>query len=174
MAKHQLLRNRALTRLVVGIPEGHEHIRARLETAAGDVITLQEATVAALVRAYTDVAAHPTRHAVELRVQRVEEGKEGFATHQLLEFDTNEALLRRELAAQPPGIQDRGTGPGTQGSGLHAEAETERGLPPLRPPSLGGLDSSHDTDDGPIFGDTPTFPGVPVQQPHRDPKDKNK
>ena len=96
-----LLRNRGVARLVVGIPEGHEHIRARIETTAGDVITLQEATLAALVRAYLAISTHPQRHAIELVSTAVPDGKAGFAEHQLLEATTDEATLRAELAAAP-------------------------------------------------------------------------
>jgi hypothetical protein len=97
-----LLRNRSVQRIVVGIPEGHQHVRARIETAAGDVITLQEATLAALCRAYIDVTTHPRRHAVELVSAPLTDAKEGFASWQLLEASTAEEELRRELAAPPP------------------------------------------------------------------------
>jgi hypothetical protein len=102
MDSNLLLRNRTVARLLVGVPEGHEHIRARIETATGDVITLQEATLAALARAYVDVATHPQRRAIELRSETVQNRKDGFAIHQLIEVPTPEHAVRVELAAPPP------------------------------------------------------------------------
>jgi hypothetical protein len=101
MDRSLLLRNRAVARIVVGIPEGHQHLRARIESVAGDVITLQEATLAALARAYVDIKTHPTRRAIELRSELVAERKPGFAEHQLLEIDSNPDALASELAGGP-------------------------------------------------------------------------
>lgn len=96
-----LLRNRHVARVIVGIPDGHDQIRARIESDGGDVITLQEATLAALVRAYLSVSTHPQRKAVELRSMAVEESKEGFARHQLMEVPSEEDTLRVELGSVP-------------------------------------------------------------------------
>ena len=101
MDRSLLLRNRAVARIVVGIPEGHEHLRARIESVAGDVITLQEATLAALARAYIEIKTHPTRKAIELRSELVGERKPGFAEHQLLEVESDPASLASELAGGP-------------------------------------------------------------------------
>ena len=101
-----LLRNRSVHRLVVGVPEGHTHVRARIETSSGDVITLQEATLAALCRAYVDVTTHPQKQAVELVSSALTDGKDGFAQWQLLEAVSEEADLRRELAAPPPAVPE--------------------------------------------------------------------
>ena len=161
---HLLLRNRHVARVVVGIPEGHEHIRARIESDGGDVITLQEATLAALVRAYLSVSTHPQRKAVELRSMAVEESKQGFAMHQLMEVPSEEASLRIELATVP---ESQDTEP-----------------PPMPPPTnhgvsadLGGdLVTQHgspdegddleldelEEDDGPVFGDIPTHHSKPT------------
>jgi hypothetical protein len=101
MNRSLLLRNRAVARIVVGIPEDHEHLRARIESASGDVITLQEATLAALVRAYVDIKTHPNLLAVELRSELIEARKPGFAEHQLLEVGASQEALRAELANRP-------------------------------------------------------------------------
>jgi hypothetical protein len=101
MDRNLLLRNRGVRRLVVGIPEGQRQIRARIETENGDVVTLQEATLAALLRAYTQISTHPSRAALELTSGVVQGGKEGFALHQLMETAADEGALRRELAWAP-------------------------------------------------------------------------
>lgn len=56
------------------------------------VIVLQEATVAAIVRAYSLVAIHPTRRGAILRCRKLEryERKHGFAKHQLIEEHDSE------------------------------------------------------------------------------------
>ena len=97
-----LLKNRNVTRLVIGVPYGHQQLRARIETGAGDVITLGEATLSALVRAYTQISMHPQRQAIELKASTAAAVKAGFAEHQLLETDTAEVALRSELGAPPP------------------------------------------------------------------------
>jgi hypothetical protein len=95
-----VLRGRHVQRVVVGVPDGETHVRARIETAQGDVITLERATLAALARAYVELATHPTRRAVELRARELPDRKEGFAVWQLIEFDGDEAALRRELGSE--------------------------------------------------------------------------
>lgn len=148
-----LLRNRHVARVIVGIPDGHEHIRARIESDAGDIVTLQEATLAAIVRAYLSVSTHPQRKAVELRSMAVEASKEGFAAHQLMEVPSDEAALRAELAAAPRGPDEVApafagpSGPPTQHGGPDEAAEEHDDL---------DLELDDDGDDGPVFGDIPT------------------
>ncbi len=150
-----LLRNRHVARVIVGIPEGHEHIRARIESDAGDIVTLQEATLAAIVRAYLSVSTHPQRKAVELRSMAVEASKQGFAAHQLMEVPSEEAALRAELAAAPRGPEEVApafagpSGPPTQhGSPDELELEHDE--------DEDDLDLDEADDDGPVFGDIPT------------------
>jgi hypothetical protein len=161
---HLLLRNRHVARVVVGIPDGHEHIRARIESDGGDVITLQEATLAALVRAYLSVSTHPQRKAVELRSMAVEESKEGFAMHQLMEVPSEESALRGELAAVPAEASDTAPPP--------MPPPTNHGVPPSGDlPTQHGkaedeeddleLDDLEEDGDGPVFGDVPTHHSKP-------------
>ncbi len=163
---HLLLRNRHVARVVVGIPEGQEQIRARIESDGGDIITLQEATLAALVRAYLSVSTHPQRKAVELRSMAVEESKEGFAMHQLMEVPSEEGSLRAELAAVP---QER------DGAPPDMPPPTNHGVPPDVSADLvtqhGGADDDGnddleldelEEDDGPVFGDVPTHHSKPT------------
>lgn len=73
--------------LEVAVPPGHHHLRAVLELRDGREIELQEATVAALVRAYVSIKTDPLRRRARLvgRNLNPEEGKPGFAAWQLLE-----------------------------------------------------------------------------------------
>lgn len=185
-----LLRNRSVSRVVVGVPEGHVHVRARIETESGDVITLQEATLAALCRAYMDISTHPSRHAVELRSAPVAGGKEGFAPQQLLEVPSDEHALRAELAQPPPDVlaAEPSLGP------LDTTDEPMGGTPPViadpgevtaphargrGPVTVSVLRTDHgaadddveleaveeeeeeEADDGPVFGDVPTHHSKP-------------
>ncbi|MCO4770138.1 MAG: hypothetical protein KDA24_08925 [Deltaproteobacteria bacterium] len=97
-----LLRNRGVRRVLVGVPEGEERVAARIETASGDVITLQEPTLAALARAYLQVTTHPTLRGVELVATAVSERKDGFGEVQLLDGGSPESAVRAELAQRPP------------------------------------------------------------------------
>jgi len=88
------------------------HARLVLELE-DQVLVLQEATVAAIVRAYASVALHPTRRAVELVSRRLGRGerKPLFAEWQLVESGRGEdevlewalALLGEAEAVQPGG-----------------------------------------------------------------------
>jgi hypothetical protein len=84
--------------LLIGVPEGHRHLRLVLETADGQHIVLQEATVAAIVRAYTTIKTHPAKSAVKMvSVERPEGLKKGYAEHQLIETDVAEGEVLKEL-----------------------------------------------------------------------------
>jgi hypothetical protein len=153
MDRSLLLRNRAVARIVVGIPEGHSHLRARIESASGDVITLQEATLAALTRAYIDIKTHPERTAVELLAEIVGQRKPGFAEHQLLEVESDPVALARELAGRPQQPSDSSPSPAV------AEADDDRAtqdLPELDVTS--GRLKLHAAAPGEgVFGETPTL-----------------
>ena len=75
--------------LEVAVPPGLRHLRAVLELRDGREIELQEATLAALVRAYIRVKTDPLHQRSRLvgRILDPEEGKPGFALWQLLEAD---------------------------------------------------------------------------------------
>jgi hypothetical protein len=154
------LRNRHVVRLVLGTPAGGEGIQARIQTNEGDVIALEGATLAALVRAYMAVTTHPTLQAIELRSAALEPAKAGFASHQLIEIAADEAALRAELAghaAAAPASEDRAWAD---------TAPSASALPAV--PDAGGdddleLDDPDDEgDDGPVFGETPTHHGKPT------------
>ena len=74
-----------MTGIVAEIPEGHSHLRTTLTLFDGSSITLQEATVAAIVRAYIAVKTDPRSRRMALRGQKVPDRKEGYAEWQLLD-----------------------------------------------------------------------------------------
>lgn len=80
-----VLRNEDVTRIMAEIPEGHRHLRTTLTLEDGTTVTFQEATVAALVRAYVAVKTDPLRSRVVLKGRKVPGRKEGYAEWQLLE-----------------------------------------------------------------------------------------
>ena len=82
-----IIHNEDVKKMVVEIPEGHEHLRASLILHDDSEITLLEATVANLVRAYIAVKTHPSTTRVTLRGCNLQTKKKGFAAWQLLEED---------------------------------------------------------------------------------------
>jgi len=88
-SKPIVFRNSDVKRIVAFIPRGHKHIRLYIEFN-GMKIILQEAIVAAIVRAYVNVKNHPIRKAYELVSQRLTERKEGYAEYQLIESNRGE------------------------------------------------------------------------------------
>jgi hypothetical protein len=164
---HLLLRNRHVSRVLVGVPDGHQHIRARIETGGGDVITLQEATLAAIARAYLSVSTHPTRNAVELRAAEIKGRKDGFAEVHLLETDTDEATIRELLAAPPPQAGDSEAHTESVTSPGETEIATEHGRPDDDSIADLDLDDPLELDDGPVFGDVPTMHSRPPDEDNR-------
>ncbi len=80
-----VLRNEDVREVVAEIPQGHRHMRATVRLADGTSFAFQEATVAAIVRAYVAVKTDPVRSRVVLRGRQVSDRKEGYAAWQLLE-----------------------------------------------------------------------------------------
>ncbi len=87
----KVYRNSDVERIVAAIPSGHYHTRFAIYLN-DQVIVLQEATIAALVRAYAYTSIHPTRRGVILERRRLsrESKKQGFASDQLLEVPNSE------------------------------------------------------------------------------------
>jgi len=73
--------------VMLAVPPGHQHLRARLVLSDGSALVLQEATLAGLVRAYIAIKTHPTKATVLLKGCELDpqEHKPGFASWQLLE-----------------------------------------------------------------------------------------
>ncbi len=87
--RRRVLATTDIREIEVGIPPGHQHLRATLRLHSGEELVLQEATVAGLVRAFVNVKTHPQKTGVRLAGREMGEGgtKPGFATWQLLEED---------------------------------------------------------------------------------------
>jgi hypothetical protein len=81
------IRNEDILGLVVEVPEGHRHIRTTLTLRDGTELTLQEAAVSNLLRAFVTVKTHPVRSRVVMKAVRADDRKEGFAKWQLLEVE---------------------------------------------------------------------------------------
>ncbi|UFS70452.1 hypothetical protein LPW11_21605 [Geomonas sp. RF6] len=81
----RILANEDVVRVRAEIPEGHLHLRTTIELADGTSLTFQEATIAAIARAYLAVKADPLRTRIELTGQKVARRKRGYAEWQLLE-----------------------------------------------------------------------------------------
>ncbi len=79
------IRNDDVESVAVRVPEGHAHLRTTITLRDGTELTLQEATVANIVRAYVTVKTHPLRTGVTLKGRELEGGKKGYARWQLLE-----------------------------------------------------------------------------------------
>jgi len=88
----RMLANADIRDIVIAAPEGHQHLRTTITLHSGEMIVLQEATVANLVRAYLQVKTHPQRETVRMVGWELDEGdrKKGFARWQLLEEDQDE------------------------------------------------------------------------------------
>ncbi|WP_224983061.1 hypothetical protein [Geomonas agri] len=80
-----VLRTEDVVQVVAEIPEQHRHLRTTLKLADGTTITLQEATVAAIVRAYIAIKTDPVRKTIQLSGRRLTERKSGYAAWQLME-----------------------------------------------------------------------------------------
>jgi hypothetical protein len=80
-----LIRNEDVKELLVEIPEGHKHIRATIVLQDSTDLTLQEATIANLVRAYITIKTHPTAAGLRLTGKKLQDRKDGYAEWQLVE-----------------------------------------------------------------------------------------
>jgi len=91
----KLYRNNEVKRVVAFIPSGHTHVRLILELK-DQIIILNEATLAAITRAYLSVLLHPLRRAVEMKLVSVPERKAFYAEYQLLETERGEEEVLAE------------------------------------------------------------------------------
>jgi hypothetical protein len=90
--------NDCVERVLAFVPPGHLHMRLIVEFCDGRAIVLHEAAVAGIVRAYVNVALHPSRRALELKSVLMEKGelKRGYSRWQLIETRRDEEELLRE------------------------------------------------------------------------------
>lgn len=90
--------NSDVLKIVAFIPPGHRHMRLAI-FLKDQVIVLQEASVAAIARAYLEIATHPTRKAIEYIQRKLDKEvrKPGYAEYQLIEVDKTEEEILREI-----------------------------------------------------------------------------
>lgn len=93
----KIYRNEDVKSIIVGIPgPQHKHIRAVIQTDDQSIV-FQEATLAALVRAYTSVKNHPSTRAVKLEGTYPEDLKPGYARWQLVDSGQPDHRVEKEL-----------------------------------------------------------------------------
>lgn len=93
-----IIHNDDVQRMLVGVPTGHQHVRAALELRDGRCLILQEATIAALVRAYVTVNTHPQTRGVKMVGHMdLPRRKMDFAPYQMVEDGGSDAEVARAL-----------------------------------------------------------------------------
>lgn len=99
MDKTHIIRNEDVNKLLVGVPEGHKHLRVSIKVKNELVLVFQEATIANILRAYITVKTRPDVHAQKLKIKTLAADlrKEGYAVHQLLEVPKKEEDVEKEL-----------------------------------------------------------------------------
>jgi hypothetical protein len=99
MNKIRIIRNEDVNKILVGVPEGHKHLRISMKLKNGLVLIFQEATIANILRVYTTVKTHPSVRAeeLEMRTLTADLRKDGYALHQLLETPRKNEDVEREL-----------------------------------------------------------------------------
>ena len=99
MNKSRIIRNEDVNKILVGVPEGHKHLRLSMKLKNGLILIFQEATIANILRVYTTVKTHPSIRAQELEMKTLTADlrKEGYAVHQLLETPRKNEDVEREL-----------------------------------------------------------------------------
>lgn len=90
-----IIKNEDIYSVLLAVPEGHRHLRLALTTKGGETVVLQEAAVAAIVRAYVTVKTHPQMRAIKLISAKPEHLKDGYAADQLIESEADEAVIEQ-------------------------------------------------------------------------------
>jgi len=87
----KIYRNEDVEEVVVAIPRNHRHVRVLIKLRDQGIV-LQEASVAAIARAYLSVLLHPSRRGIILKNARISERerKPGYAEYQLIEIPNSE------------------------------------------------------------------------------------
>jgi hypothetical protein len=99
MNKIRIIRNEDVNKILVGVPEGHKHLRISMKLKNRLILIFQEATIANILRVYTTVKTHPSVRAQELEMETLTADlrKDGYAVHQLLETPRKNEDVEREL-----------------------------------------------------------------------------
>jgi len=95
-----VIRNEDVSRVLIGVPKGHKHLRVCLELKSVGTLVFQEATLANILRAYTTIKTHPSVRARDLRMKTLaaKQTKESYAKHQLLETSKKDEEIEKELS----------------------------------------------------------------------------
>ena len=99
MVSVDIIRNKDIKRVLLGIPKGHKHLRICIELKNGTNLVFQEATIANISRAYITLKTHPHIRAQELEMKtaNAEQLKEGHTKYQLLETSKTYEAIEEEL-----------------------------------------------------------------------------
>ena len=89
--------NKKIKRVLVGIPQGHKHIRTVIEFESGEPLVFREFEMASISRAFIHILTHPLDKAIELLCEHTK-GKEGFAPIQLIETNRSSKQIQKELS----------------------------------------------------------------------------
>ena len=96
----EYIKNSDISKIIVGIPKRHKHLRLLIALEDGRVFVFSEAALANMVRAYITVKTHPVKRAVELKridLKNDAKLKREYARIQLLETEREEDRIREEL-----------------------------------------------------------------------------
>jgi len=93
-----IFKNEDITSATLAVPKGHMHLRLAITTKDGETIVLQEAAVAAIVRAYTTVKTHPVKRAVKMVSANPVGLKDGYAADQLIEVNITDEDAAAEVS----------------------------------------------------------------------------
>jgi hypothetical protein len=93
--KTKVYRNEDISRVLIGAPNSHKHLRTIIETPHERFI-FQEATIANIVRAYITIKTRPTHFGIEL-ITATKAEKEGYAQFQLLESGKTSKQVQNEI-----------------------------------------------------------------------------
>jgi len=93
----KIVKNSDVKRIIAYIPPKHKHVRLYIEFN-NEKLVFQEATINAILRAYINVAFHPTRKVVELKLKKLTTRKPGYAEYQNIETDRTDEEILSELS----------------------------------------------------------------------------
>lgn len=94
--EYEHFRNSDIKSVTMGIPDGHRHLRTIIETEKGNFV-FQEATIAAIVRAYTTIKTHPQIKGTRLTGKETTDRKKGYAPYQLVETNETSEQITGEM-----------------------------------------------------------------------------
>ena len=92
----KIYENKDVKRIIAFIPPKHLHTRLYVEFKDQSIV-IQEATLAAILRAYINVAQHPIKRAYELESVKVKDRKPGYSEYQLIESGRDEEEVLKEV-----------------------------------------------------------------------------